>query len=158
MICRIVNVASFAILACGVTCLVRAQAIATYDENSPSFLVGSYDEPGVVTQTSESILIDVPSDDDTFGIAGTLYSPSVDFDPDEYLWELRLRVLAGNETPVLDTIYSDHDEGVAVDEGWVFRFDLSTYTRATIGSCSDRDLTTQLFPAWMTAFKTPVSY
>jgi hypothetical protein len=31
---------------------------------------------------------------------------------------------------VLDAIYSDQDEGVPIDEGWVFRFDVGSYTPA----------------------------
>jgi len=119
-----------AIFMFGLVSTVKAQAIATFDENSPPFLLLSFSAPGVVTPSSESLLIDAPSGVDTFGIAGTLNFTPLDFNPNEYQWELRFRVLPGNEASVLDTIYSDQDEGVTIDEGWVFQFDLGSYTPA----------------------------
>ncbi len=114
---------------------VHAQAIPTFDENSLPFLVASYEVPGAVSFTADSILFDVVPEGGVFaGVAGTLNLPGIDFAPNEYQWEVRFRLLPGNNVPgFVAAVYSDMDDGYLIDEAWVFYFDFDAHAGRRLG-------------------------
>jgi hypothetical protein len=114
----------------------RAQAVVTFDENTPNRTVhGDFAVPGAVTVTPESLVFDavpLPSAPEVLGATGASISPGIDFAPSKYQWEMRFRILSGNNAPAVAAAYTDRDgtEFLPQFETYVFNFDISSLNPA----------------------------
>jgi hypothetical protein len=131
------------------TAVVRAQAIATLDENSNLIHVLANNTPGAVTVLPESLLFDVNSGAiPGLGLIGVTVSPlpaRIEFTPNDnwpsdslpsdslcsdYRWLMRLRVLEGNDVSFLATHAINRANVPGPIEYWEYQFDISSLTPA----------------------------
>lgn len=109
----------------------RAQAIATFDENSNLIHVLANNESGAVSVLPESLLFDViplPGSE-LIGVTVAPLPMPIDFAPNEYRWLMRLRILEGNDISYVIGNLTDFDVGTGA-ELWEYRFDISSLTPA----------------------------
>lgn len=107
------------------------------------FTFDDFGVPGAVTTTSDSLVLDIATDNDgangLFGGVGVDFGEQVelipdvfvldpiDFDPDVSWWEMRVRKLENNEATTVNTVYRDSDSIDNADqEEYQFNFDLSS--------------------------------